>query len=206
MTDSTGTVVWAADYKPFGEATVTVSTIINNLRFPGQYFDVETGLNYNYHRDYNSVIGRYIEADPVGLAGGRNHLFSYVGNNPIRSVDPLGLCAWDLCIAEAWLIDLAATATVMYFAGQAYDEVQQKAERDAYHKRCDEPTPPGLDPCEQARWELEKAKDCKQMRENFAQKWCGNTYDKGHNKIMQQLQSTIDKLEKFLKSKQCCGK
>ena len=51
MTASSGTVVWAADYKPFGEATVTVSTITNNLRFPGQYFDAETGLHYNYMRD-----------------------------------------------------------------------------------------------------------------------------------------------------------
>jgi hypothetical protein len=41
LTDSNGTVVWAADYKPFGEATIT-----NNLRFPGQYYDAETGLNY----------------------------------------------------------------------------------------------------------------------------------------------------------------
>ncbi len=45
MTDASGTVVWAADYKPLGEATITVSTITNNLRFPGQYYDVEAGLN-----------------------------------------------------------------------------------------------------------------------------------------------------------------
>jgi uncharacterized protein RhaS with RHS repeats len=56
MTDSSGAVVWSADYKPFGEATVTVSTITNNLRGIGQYFDAETGLNYNYFRDYNPAI------------------------------------------------------------------------------------------------------------------------------------------------------
>lgn len=90
MTDGIGAVVWSADYKPFGEATVTVSTITNNLRFPGQYFDAETGLNYNYFRDYNPVIGKYVEADPIGLKGGIN-LFTYVGNNPIRFVDIFGL-------------------------------------------------------------------------------------------------------------------
>ena len=90
MTDSTGQVVWAADYKPFGEATVTVSTITNNLRFPGQYFDAETGNHYNYFRDYDPVIGKYKQADPIGLKGGINP-FVYVGNNSVNWKDPLGL-------------------------------------------------------------------------------------------------------------------
>ncbi len=91
LTDSTGTVVWAADYKPFGEATVTVSTITNNLRFPGQYYDAETGLHYNYYRDYNPLIGRYSQADPLGLLKGSNHLFVYGLNNPVNRSDFYGL-------------------------------------------------------------------------------------------------------------------
>jgi len=83
MTDASGVVKWSADYKPFGEAINITGTITNNLRFPGQYYDVETGTHYNYFRDYNPVIGRYIEADPIGLMGGIN-LFRYVGNNPIN--------------------------------------------------------------------------------------------------------------------------
>jgi RHS repeat-associated protein len=90
MTDSSGTVVWSADYKPFGEATITVSTITNNLRFPGQYYDAETGLNYNYFRDYNPAIGRYVQADRIGLRSDIN-LYRYTGNNPINRIDPLGL-------------------------------------------------------------------------------------------------------------------
>jgi len=90
MTDSSGTVVWAADYKPFGEATITVSTITNNLRFPGQYYDAETGLNYNYYRDYNPALGRYPQADPIGLWGGLN-LYAYVRNNSANKIDPFGL-------------------------------------------------------------------------------------------------------------------
>jgi RHS repeat-associated protein len=90
ITDSTGNVVWSADYKPFGEVTITVSTITNNLRFPGQYYDAETGLNYNYYRDYNPVIGKYIQADPLGLMAGAN-LYAYVGGSPINRTDPLGL-------------------------------------------------------------------------------------------------------------------
>ncbi|MCP4473081.1 MAG: RHS repeat protein, partial [Gammaproteobacteria bacterium] len=47
MTDENQIIVWQADYKPFGEVTITTSTIDNNLRFPGQYYDAETGLYYN---------------------------------------------------------------------------------------------------------------------------------------------------------------
>ena len=89
MTDSSGVVVWSADYKPFGEATITVSAITNNLRFPGQYYDAETGTLYNYFRDYNPFTARYIQADPIGLKGGLNP-YRYV-QNPINFVDPLGL-------------------------------------------------------------------------------------------------------------------
>ena len=70
MANAAGTVVWKADYDPFGKASVRVSTIENNLRLPGQYYDRETGLLYNYFRDYDSSTGRYVEADPIGLKGG----------------------------------------------------------------------------------------------------------------------------------------
>jgi RHS repeat-associated protein len=100
MTDSSGAVVWAADYKPFGEATVTTSTITNNLRFPGQYFDADTGLSYNYYRDYNPITGRYIEADPIGLEGGIN-LFTYAEGSPLTRTDPSGT-SWSQSFTMGW--------------------------------------------------------------------------------------------------------
>ena len=60
-----------------------------NLRFPGQYFDAETGLNYNYFRDYDPKTGRYVESDPIGLNGGLG-TYTYVGDSPIRYMDVLG--------------------------------------------------------------------------------------------------------------------
>ena len=95
MTDAGGTVVWKAAYDPFGEAQVdSSSTITNNFRFPGQYYDEESGLHYNYHRYYDPRTGRYVTADPMGGDGGVN-LFVYVSNNPLDFIDPLGLMGFD---------------------------------------------------------------------------------------------------------------
>lgn len=91
MTDSTGTVVWSADYKPFGEVNITINTITNNLGFPGQYYDAETGLCQNVARTYGPSRGAYIESDPMGLEKGNNHIYVYAGNNPIMRTDIWGL-------------------------------------------------------------------------------------------------------------------
>jgi RHS repeat-associated protein len=91
MTNSSGNIVWQGEFKPFGEPVSVTSSITNNLRFPGQYYESETGLHRNYFRDYMPELGRYIEADPIGLDGGIN-MYVYVGNNPVNFVDPMGLC------------------------------------------------------------------------------------------------------------------
>lgn len=90
--DGTGQVVWKANYEPFGKTTIT-GTITNNLRFPGQYHDEETGLHQNWFRNYDWWTGRYIEADPIGIKKGKNHLYVYVANNTLRYADPMGLVA-----------------------------------------------------------------------------------------------------------------
>ncbi len=94
ITDSIGTIVWNAQYLPFGKVTVSPSsTIQNNIRFPGQYYDAETGLHYNWHRYYDPATGRYLTPDPIGLAGGIN-LYGYVQNDPVNYFDSYGLIKW----------------------------------------------------------------------------------------------------------------
>ena len=90
VTDQNGLLVWDVDRLPFGKLDILIAETEMPLRFPGQYFDAESGLYYNYYRDYDPSTGRYIQSDPIGLAGGFN-TYAYVGGNPIRYSDPLGL-------------------------------------------------------------------------------------------------------------------
>jgi RHS repeat-associated protein len=91
-----GTVVWRWDSDGYGttvpnedpDGNGTKTTI--NLRFPGQYYDLESGLHYNWNRYYSPKLGRYISPDPIGLAGGIN-TYGYVGGNPLGYTDRFGL-------------------------------------------------------------------------------------------------------------------
>ena len=91
MTDASQAVVWDASYEPFGKASISSQPHYDNpLRFPGQYFDAETGLHQNWWRDYDPTLGRYLQSDPLGLYAGLN-TYAYVGSNPINYADPMGL-------------------------------------------------------------------------------------------------------------------
>jgi RHS repeat-associated protein len=65
MTDVNKSIVWQADYNPFGGVYSITGSATNNLRFPGQYFLMEDGLHYNWYRHYDPTIGRYIQPDPL---------------------------------------------------------------------------------------------------------------------------------------------
>lgn len=87
-TNTSASTVWSWDSGGFG-AEVPTGTQTINLRFPGQYYDTETGLHYNWNRYYDPTTGRYISSDPIGLAGGLN-TFAYSLNNPMLNIDPRG--------------------------------------------------------------------------------------------------------------------
>ncbi len=95
-TNQSQETVWNWQSTAFGEGKANrdvdgdgKKTVIR-LRFPGQYFDSESRLHYNHHRDYDPRIGRYIQSDPIGMDGGINR-YAYVKNNPIIKIDPEGL-------------------------------------------------------------------------------------------------------------------
>jgi RHS repeat-associated protein len=96
LTNAAGAIVWRVRYEAFGKATVendpdgNGTPITLNVRFPGQYYDAESGLHYNGFRDYDPATGRYVQSDPIGLAGGLN-THAYVKGNPLSFSDALGL-------------------------------------------------------------------------------------------------------------------
>jgi RHS repeat-associated protein len=88
-TSTAGAISWRYRSDGFGVATISGTHTVR-LRLPGQ-IDLGTGgINYNYFRDYDPNVGRYLESDPVGLGGGIN-TYSYVGDNPIKLIDEDGL-------------------------------------------------------------------------------------------------------------------
>jgi RHS repeat-associated protein len=96
LTSSTGQVVWKATAAAYGSSVVQPdpdgngTAIILNTRLPGQYWDSESGLHYNYFRDYDPQLGRYVQADPIGQNGDFN-VYVYAALNPVNYIDPLGL-------------------------------------------------------------------------------------------------------------------
>lgn len=112
VTDQSGKVIWRWDSAdPFGEALpdedpdADGNRFTLNLRFPGQYFDKETGLHYNYFRDYEPGTGRYVESDLVGLGGGLS-TYAYAFAYPLGLSDQLGLAVdpkkFPLKLPEGW--------------------------------------------------------------------------------------------------------
>ncbi len=88
-TSAAGSTVWTWDSGAFGKEAPTGSATVN-LRFPGQYFDSETTLFYNWNRFYNPATGRYVSSDPIGLVGGLA-TYNYVSVSPVMFSDPEGL-------------------------------------------------------------------------------------------------------------------
>jgi len=78
------------EHVPNQDADADGTGFVLNMRYPGQYFDSETGLNYNYFRDYEPGAGRYVESDPLGLPGGIS-TYAYVRSNPQLLFDSFGL-------------------------------------------------------------------------------------------------------------------
>jgi len=90
MTNSAKAAVWTAVWQPWGAAQSITGSATLNARFPGQWFQVEAGLHYNWHRHYDPSLGRYTQPDPLEFVDGPS-VYGYVGGSPVRFVDFPGL-------------------------------------------------------------------------------------------------------------------
>ncbi|MEO7036073.1 MAG: RHS repeat-associated core domain-containing protein [Polyangiaceae bacterium] len=123
LTDSRGEVAWSGVTYRFGHVDELVRRVRQPLRFPGQYFDEETGLHYNRARYYSPQLGRYLTRDPMDFIAGFN-FYSYADNDPINGTDPLGLFSWTAAtlavggiVAGAALIAVCLPAIAVTAAG-----------------------------------------------------------------------------------------
>jgi RHS repeat-associated protein len=130
VADAAGTTVWRWDQaEPFGNNPADEDPDANSvafdlpLRLPGQRYDKETNLHYNYFRDYSPDIGRYIESDPIGLRGGLN-TYAYSAQNPLSFFDPFGLCKVEVRFAKigpnwyhAYILTTSPNGSQTYFRG-----------------------------------------------------------------------------------------
>jgi RHS repeat-associated protein len=148
---SSNSLVWRWDTDPFGTAAPNqnpagLGTFVYNLSFPGQYYQAETGLNYNYFRDYDPATGRYIESDPIGLAGGSWSTYAYADGNSISNIDasgqqavaagPIvvgGLVVGGICAAIPSCRDAAVNA-----AKAIQNSCNSEESADAREQRCQE--------------------------------------------------------------------
>lgn len=95
MTDAAQALVWDAVYKPYGEVHSLSGSASLDARFPGQWFQLETGLHYNWHRHYDPTTGRYLQPDPLGFVDGPS-VYAYAVNAPMMWIDREGLASSNL--------------------------------------------------------------------------------------------------------------
>jgi len=206
LSNASGAVVWSAIYDPFGNANVNEdvdndsNNIVFNLRFPGQYYDVETGLHYNGFRTYDPSTGRYITSDPIGLQGGLN-TYGYVGGNPLKFTDPLGLNPWDgqqqhNPIPGTYNPTTGQFESVLYRITGADGCVWAQSTNGGWvRESC--PTPPQMSPAEREKLRCQKRDDCisKCVRNvllgeaatQLAEKGGTYTAKKGGSKVLQKF-------------------
>jgi RHS repeat-associated protein len=141
VTNGSQGLEWKDLYQPFGLDVSGYPTSAGNvnqlLRFPGQHYDADTGLNHNGAREYRPDLGRYLQTDPIGLDAGTTNTYAYANDNPFRFVDPNGT---DFIIAGGGTLNLYADNGEIR---GVYPYSSGMSGSTDYEARGTGPTPPG---------------------------------------------------------------
>jgi RHS repeat-associated protein len=219
-------IVWRWDQDPYGTAAPDQNpsgfgVFFYNVRFPGQYYDVESGLVYNGARYYDQQSGRFIQSDPIGLDGGSYSTYAYANGNPLTFSDPTGLVpnpaeatclvdpvqpiCWSGVIADVltWGAAGAAGAAALATPGDTsvhaegyVDNPQAAAEWAEYKEKYAQPPPPDLDECELLNWKLRREKNLLQARRAWDAKWWPGRHDAAIAQSEKAIKNLKDKIQK----------
>ncbi len=88
LSNAAKSIVWSAEYQPWGAVQSLSGALTLDLRFPGQWFQLEAGLHYNWHRHYDATLGRYTQPDPLGFVDGPS-VYGYAQSAPYAFGEPL---------------------------------------------------------------------------------------------------------------------
>lgn len=171
VTNESNAVVWRSQPlgEPFGNSAPEEDPDGNgvpfsmNLRFPGQYFDKETNLHYNYQRDgYNPATGGYTQSDPLGLYGGSLTTYGYANQNPLSYIDPTG----EVGLVGVVGVSVLAVGSAIYMSSPS----GKKAIKSIAQKIRDLCTPDDQDPCDEQQEREEDS--CRKYRGHWSYNGC----------------------------------
>jgi len=196
---ATGTVVQRIDYDEFGQILSDTNPGFQPFGFAGGLYKPETKLVRLGVRDYDAETGRWTAKDPIGMRGGIN-LYGYVENNPTNLTDANGMWHVGLPptvvtvrspLVFAFAVGFAIGTGLNYFLEDAIqagltrflpEEPTTQLTPDLYEKhsqldykkykdRCGQPSPSGLNRCEDAKWRAARARDCALMRAEWDKRY-----------------------------------
>src|SRR5690606_11715455 len=120
ITDAAGEPVWSGRSSAFGQLLAQQGALRQPLRLPGQVADPATGLSDNYQRTYDPLAARYLEPDPLGIAGSPD-AYAYAAGDPVTGADPLGL----VLFAFDGTGNTPASLTNVWLMSQQYDSYDE---------------------------------------------------------------------------------